>query len=216
MKRMVIILLIIFIILMMDSNVYADGMCTRVYINGLKEIAKNIEVNYEHNIYNNSVDDLVSIYDVMLSGLTNEMYVTDDSGNNYYYEMMEDNLLNIKLSSGQRKIYIYSKNCVGAVLNVINLDLPKFNFNSLSEECKKEDFMDLDICSKFLSDNENIINEEDFKEQIEMEKRKNENFVSKIKRYILENSYLVIIGGLVLLFIIILLVVRKKRKERLE
>ena len=76
--------------------------------------------------------------------------------------------------------------------------------------------MDLDICSKFLSDNENIINEEDFKEQIEMEKRKNENFVSKIKRFILENSYLVIIGGLVLLFIIILLVVRKKRKERLE
>lgn len=215
MKKILMIILVIFILLV-NSDVYADDICTRLYINNLKEIARNIEVTYEHNIYNNGNNDLVSIYDIMLYGLTSDMYVTDDSGNNYYYEMLEDNLLSIKLFSGKRRIYVYSKNCVGAVLNIINLDLPKFNFNSLSDECKLPEYMDLDICSQFLLNNENVISDDEFIKQIELEKRKNEDLFSKTKRLILENKILVIFCSGFLLFVVILLLVIKKRKERLE
>ena len=212
-------ILVVIFILLINSNVYADDMCTRLNINRLKENAKNVEVTYEHNLYND-VDlnnTLISIYDVMISGITNEMYVVDDEGNNYYYGMMEDNLLSIKLSSGYRRIYIYSLNCEGIILDTIVLYLPKFNFNSLNEECKMEEFRDLDICSEFLSDNEDAISDEEFKEIIEVEKRKNEDFVSKVKRYVLENKILVIIGGFVLFLIIVLLLyMRYRRRGRLE
>ena len=102
--RKIIFLIVVMFVLFFDTNVYA--VCDTADINRLKEIAKTVEVSYEHNVYG-SLDGeegmLSSVYDFTVSGLTDELYIIDDSGNRYDYSSLVDGVINFRTSSGKRK-----------------------------------------------------------------------------------------------------------------
>ena len=216
MKRILMIFVITFV-LFINSNVYADGICDPSNINRMKEIAKNIEVSYEHNVYGSIEDETFgSVYHITIYGLTDEIYILDSDGNTYYYEMMKDGVLTIITSSGERKLYIYSKECLGKLLHTINLNLPIFNFNSLNKECQKDEFKDLDVCREFLEKDEEIISSDVFDKEIEEENKKNQSIVHKIKDFAIENIIYIVIGSAFLFVIIVLLLLRHRKRSVLE
>lgn len=214
--KKIILLLVVFLILFFDSNVYA--VCDTADIKRLKEVAANVDVTYEHNVYGDDIDEdsvWVSIYDIVVSGITEELTVVDGDGNKYYSYGNDGNVY-IKTSSGERKILIYSTICSGTLLRTITLDLPIFNFNSISDECKKEEFKDLDICAEFLEDKEEIIQGDEFEKVIEEVKKEQSSIFYKIKSFVVENIIYVIIGIVIVLIISIVLFLRHRKRSVLE
>ena len=195
---------VITFVLFINSNVYA--ICDTADMNRLKEITKNVEVSYKHNVYG-SIDDvndmLVSVYEITVSGLTTDMYIVDDNGNTYYYEQTVDGVISYSTSFGERKVYIFSKKCYGSQLTTKTFILPRFNFKSVNEVCKKNEFIDLDICSEFLEKDEEIISNQKFKEEIKKEENKQKNFLYKSIDFLKENI-LFAICGIVLLAVLLI------------
>lgn len=217
MKR-IIFLFFVVLILFFDSNVYA--ICDTTHISRLKGIASNVQFTYEHNVYG-SLDDedgiLSSVYNIIVTGLTEEIYVMDDSGNNYYYsDLNQDGVLNINTSSGKRNFYIFSKTCARTLLYTKVLDLPTFNFNSLSDECQKEEFKELDICVEFLDDEEENISSEEFEQVIEQVNNERRGVLSKVVNFVKNNLLYVGIGLGVIVLISVLLLVRYRKRSVLE
>lgn len=213
--RKIVSLLMVIVIFFFNSNVYAA--CDKNDINRLKEIAKNVQITYEHNVYGdiNSVNDsnteLTSIYDIMITGLTDELYIVDNGGGRYNYSDIKDDVISIKTSSGEKKFFVFSKNCKNVVLDTRVFNLPKFNFNSLSEECQKEEFKDLDICQDFIQDNDSNLSVDEFEEKIE-EVKKEKSLIYKFWDFVRENLIMtfVCIGIIGILFIILFLKHRKR------
>ena len=216
--KKIIFLVVIFLMLFLDSNVYA--VCDTADINRLKEIANGVEVTYEHNVYG-SLDEedgiLMSVYDIVVTGLTNEIYIVDGDGNKYhYYDANENGVINMRSSSGERKIFIFSETCSGILLSTKTLNLPTFNFNSISEECKKEEFKNLDICKEFLDDEEVVLNGDEFEEVIEEVKKEQSNIFYKIFNFIKNNLLYVSIGLASIIVISVILFLRYRKRSVLE
>ena len=216
--KKIIMLLFITIICLFNSNVYAEGVCDASNINRLKTLAKNVEITYEHNVYGDVGSDdpealIVSVFDFTVAGLTDELYIVDDNFNKYYYEEVVDGILNFISFSGERKIYIYSKNCYNEILDTRTFNLPVFNFNSMSDECKKEEFRNLDICAEFINKNE-VIQGDEFKGVIEQEREK--SFLDKILNFVKDNALILLFGFIVLIVIIVFIVFRHYKRSALE
>lgn len=214
--KKVIFLLVLILILFFESNVYA--ICDTTDIKRLKEVAGNVEFTYEHNVYGDDTDlesVWASVYDIVVSGVTEELVVFDGDGNKYYSYNNDGNVY-IRTSSGKRKILIYSNMCSGTLLRTITLDLPVFNFNSISEECKKDEFKDLDICAEFLEDKEEVIQGDEFEKYIEDVKKRQSSIFYKIKNFVVNNIIYVIIGGVIVLVIGIILFSRYRKRSVLE
>ena len=215
MKRGMLLFLVGFI-LFFNSNVYA--ICNTSDISRLKGMAKNVEITYEHNVYGDIGSDdpdamLVSVFDFTVSGLTDEMYIMDDNQNRYYYEEVVDGVLNFISFSGERKIYIYSKNCDNKVLDTRTFKLPVFNFNSMSDECKKEEFKDLDICAEFI-DKDEVIQGDEFKEKIEEEQEK--GFFDKVLDFVKDNALIILLSFIVLIVVVVVITYRHHKRSALE
>lgn len=216
--KKIIMLLFITIICLFNSNVYAEGVCDASNINRLKTLAKNVEITYEHNVYGDIGSDdpealLVSVFDFTVAGLTDEMYIVDDNFNKYYYEEVVDGILNFVSFSGERKIYIYSIDCDDKILDKRTFNLPVFNFNSMSGECKKEEFKDLDICAEFIDENE-IIQGDEFKDVIEQEREK--GFFDKIFDLIRDNAFVILISFIILIVMVVVITFRLYKRRVLE
>lgn len=216
MRRLILILGMIFI-LFINSEVYA--VCDTADISRLKNIAKNVEVSYEHNVYGNFGDvnsELVSVYDFTVSGLTDELLIIDNNGNRYYDNMAIDGVINFRASSGKNNIYIFSRVCSNVLLDTRTFDLSVFNFNSLDEECQKEEFKELDICSEFFINDKEIISSEEFKEEIVKVKEERKGKLYKIIKIVKNNLLYVIIGVLIIVIISVILFLRHRKRSVLE
>jgi len=215
--RKIIFLFLVGIILFFNADVYA--ICDTADINRLKEIAKNVEITYEHNVYG-SLDGeeglISSVYDFTVSGLTDELYIIDDSGNRYDYSMLVDGVINFRTSSGKRTIYIYSENCLNVQLVTKTFNLPTFNFNSLRDECQKQEFKNLDICVEFLKDEQKEINVETFEEEIVRVEKEQQSNVYKIINFIKENILIAIGMVVVIILAIVFLFIRHHKRGVLE
>jgi len=215
MKRIIFSILVIFI-LFFNSTVNADT-CDTNDINRLKEIAKNVDISYEHNVYVDPDDEegfMASVYTVSVVGITDELYIVDDGGNRYYSKDAEEGVIYINTSDGRRNYYLISLNCTDDVLYTKTLNLPYFNFNSLSDECKKEEFKDLDICAKFIDDKKDIIQRNEFEEKIELEQEK--SFFDKTLNFIKNNSLLLLISLIVVIALIVFFSFRYYKRSALE
>lgn len=216
--KKIIFLLFVILILFLNSNVYA--ICDSADIERLEGIANNIQITYEHNVYGSLEDEedfLVSVYDIVITGLTEEIYVIDDSGNKYsYMDRNTDGAVVIRSSSGERKIFVMSENCSRTLLTTKKINLPKFNFNSLSEECSKPEFKDLDICSEFLLEDEEIISGDQFEEVIDEVKKEQRGILYKIFDFLKNNILYVAIGLGIIIIVSIVLLIRYRRRNVLE
>lgn len=215
--RKIIFLIVVMFVLFFDTNVYA--VCDTADINRLKKIAKTVEVSYEHNVYGSLEEEegmLSSVYDFTVSGLTDELYIIDDSGNRYNYSSLVDGVINFRTSSGKRDVYIYSENCLNVQLDVRTFNLPTFNFNSTRDECKKDEFKDLDICVDFLKDDQEEINTEIFEEEVVKIEKEQQSIIYKIINFIKENLVVTIGIVVVVIILIVILFIRHRKRSVLE
>ena len=215
--KKILFLLMVLVILFFDSNVYA--ICDTADIDRLKQIAKNVEITYEHNVYGDVDSDdpeamLVSVFDFTVAGMTDELYIMDDNQNAYYMGDAVDGVINFVSFSGERKIYIRSKVCDGEILDTRSFSLPVFNFNSLSDECKKDEFKDLDICAKFV-DEDQILQADQFNASIE-EIESNSNFFHKLLNFVKENALVVSLSLIGLIVLVVIFTFKRYKRSVLE
>lgn len=213
MKRFVNLFILIFAFFAFASNVSAD-VCDNGHIARLKELAKQIDVNYEYIDHSDDIkkgtDDIfvVNSYLVSLNLLSDELYVTNDLME-YYYDSTSNGSVEFIVNSGRLDLVIRSSRCAGYKIDTVSINLPKFNTYSYKSECDKLKEYNLDVCNPWYqgSINDKIFYKEVNKYLIE----EKDTLWDKIVNFF-SNNYLGV-GALmlVILFIILGIIVYRKR-----
>lgn len=211
MKRVLFILL--FIIMFFNVNVVnADDICSDEELAREKEIANNISYNYEF-IGNKDVMVSYQTYNVSFTGITDDVYITDDS--NSFYAQSDSDV--IQIQSGKRNIGIISKNCSIGRLRTMQIDLPKFNEYSEEKVCSKEEYKKLDYCNPWYQGD---IDDDVFEKTISNRKleidNSNKSFFTKVYDYFSSHLYYTVGGIIVIIIVLVIIVVRNNRKNILE
>lgn len=195
--------LFIFIFIFLSLSKVNAASCDAYDIKRLKEIADGVEITYELQEPMMVVDTMVNdIYKLNITGLTNELFVYNET-NDEIYDINTD-MNNKFIFSGRKKLKIRANGCT-QTLRAITLKLPIYNVYYGSDFCLEENNKDLDICQEWI---DKEISEREFLTKVynEEEKNKQEN------SFIQDNLY-IIIGGIVLFIIIIVTVIIFKRKK---
>lgn len=213
MKRLEIVFILIFTFFAFASNVSA-GVCDDEHISRLKELVKQIDVNYEYidnsDDIKNGDDDIFSLnnYLVSLNLLSDELYVTNDL-REYYYDKLNGGLVEFIVNSGRLDLEFRSSRCGGYKVDTFSVKLPKFNDYSYKSECRNLKEYNLAVCDPWYqgSVNDKIFYNEVNKYLIE----EKDTFLDKIVDFF-SNNYLGV-GAflLVILFIILGIIVYRKR-----
>ena len=217
--------LLIFSIFFYNCDVYAY-VCDTADIQRLKEMAKNVYVDYEYiELGQSEISDVnedteegtilgvIDTYYVYISNLSNELYISVD-GTNYYYDSVQDGILTIVHNSGLVEISVYSVNCFGEKLYSFTLNLPKFNKYSLTVECDQLKDLNLDICDKWYQgslDDATFYNKIDKYLNLDGDTDMMNNIVNFFKKY-----YLFIIVGIVGLIIVAVIFLIHRKRSVLE
>lgn len=213
------ILFIIICCFVYTSSVSAD-LCDKEHIKELKELANQVEINYEYidyteEIKNNTEGEYpLNSYLVSVNLISSELYI---KYNNYDYYYTNDNngLIEFVVNSGKVNLTINSDTCAGYKLRNVSLNLPKFNTYSYRSECKELSEYELDICDPWyqgtINDNYfyNIVNK-----YLNVPEKK-ETFIDKVIKFY--NDYqLIIVGSVLLLILAIIGIISYRKRSVLE
>lgn len=202
------------------SGVSAD-LCDKEHIKQLKELANQVEVNYEYidyteEIANNSEEGEYALNNYVISAnlISDELFIRY---NNFDYRYNDDNggLINIIANSGEANLTIHSRRCADYKLRNVYLKMPKFNTYSYKEECTKLKDYDLEICDPWyqgiINDNyfysvvNKYLNEEVVEESIW------DNIIKFIQQY-----QLIIVGSVLLIVLGVIAILAYRKKSVLE
>lgn len=199
-------ILLVFIVLLIFP-IFAKADCNYDEQNKLNVLASNVNYTYKYK-------SDISIFDIVLYNVKDELYVKLN-GDNYYPTNEQITIKNID-SDDIDGIGIYASNktnCKGQQLLNLEVILPYYNIYSESNYCKRTD--DDSYCSRFipkLSIAENIAKKDaiENKEQIDKElekylneKRKNKNI---IKNIVVRVNNIFEKGNIILALIILILI----------
>lgn len=211
-------LLVVFLSLFIHiSRVDAD-LCDNEHIKQLKELAKQVEVNYEY-IDNSDEMDSDSEFGIVTNAfrgsinlISDELYINFD-GRDYYYSDTVDGILELGLFSGMYKYEIKSKKCANYLLRKDSIVLPEFNSFSYNSECKELEEYNLDVCDPWY---QGKINNNIFYEEVNKYLLKDEmNFFEKIFDF-LGTHYLIVGGSLMLIILVIIGIIIHRKRSVLE
>lgn len=209
-------LMFVFCFSLFGFNLSVDAlMCDKEEIDNLKELASYVEYDYEVVV---GEEGIYNLYYVYVRGLNEQLYIVDGDGNEYYYNQIENGVLELILSSGNNVLKVYSTRCRDILLKKFSFNLPKFNVYSLRKECKELEEYNLDVCD---SNYQAEINDEYFYKVVnsylndDNDNDDNESFINKVVDF-LSNYYLFILGGVVLLVVIIVAFLRMRKRRVLE
>lgn len=212
--------LLVLLVSFFAFSFYVDAdLCDREHINQLKELAKQIEVDYEYIDESDSGKEeyAINIYQISLNLLSNDLYLVHNE-NNYYYDQFENGNVNFNVNSGKQELVIYSTLCPNIKIKTIKLNLLKFNVFSKYDECAKVADYDLDVCDPWYQGYLDEISFYDVVDKylidtsVEDETKIDINFDSIIN--FIKTYYMYFICGLIgLTFIIvsIIVIINKKR-----
>jgi hypothetical protein len=211
MDRIKYIFITLFLLLTTYSYVDAET-CDNNDIARLKEIAKNVTVDYK---YDEDAEGYGTYgqYLVTINGLTSEIYgyvELEDEIKNYYYDSQNSGVVDDYMDSGTKKLKIYSETCDDIVLRTINIEMPLYNIYSGNDECEGISGDDLDVCSKFI---DKEISYSVFKNAINNYKNKQDNSSIKKLSFFGKYKYPIIAIG-VIFFVVIVFFVIKHRRDR--
>lgn len=201
------------------SNVSAD-LCDKEHIKQLKELANQVEVNYEYLDYTEEIKNNpegeypLNSYLVSVNLISNELYI---KYNNYDYYYTNDNngLIEFVVNSGKVNLTIHSDTCAGHKLKNVSLNLPKYNTYSYRSECKELSEYELDVCDPWyqgtINDNYfyNVVNEYLNKPE------EKETFIDVIIN-IYSKYQLIIIGSILLIILSIIGIISYRKRSVLE
>ena len=209
-------LVMILMFLFMTPSVYAT--CGKNDMLRIKDIANEIKITAQYAKDQNGKD--TGYYDLMITGLTNELYMVEEiTKEEYYYNPDYDGVFYISdLQEGKYRFKVYYDTCDELVRTIV-YKLPKYNHYANNPLCEGIEEDELDVCNRTyqleLTDElfEEKINE--YKNSfglnnLEDDKQSN-NIISFIKKY-----YIYIGIAILALIIIIISIVVKRRREVLE
>ena len=219
-----------------------EKTCTKEIKNNLKQIAEQIDYETVLNAYVKEYSDIKKLpagamkdtyhYSLILYNVMEEFFVEVGENTKYYNEVKDGKLYfnNSFLAGGSNvKIRIYATyktGCGGELIRVIKFRLPYYNVYSVYPEC--EGFQDkYKVCSK-TSNTSAITNDEQFKAELEKEKRiyeekhpavetaikKKEPFYISFKNWYLDNKDLTIPITISFIILVILIVIKTKRDNK--
>lgn len=213
------VLVILFISLFaFNSNVKA-AICNREHISQLKELANQVDVSYEYidNSDSNETEFSVNQYSVSVNLISDELYLVDKYGNNYFYENSDNGIIRFVINSGVLDLTVHSKKCASLKLRTISMKLPKFNTYSSKEECKELTKYGLDVCDPwYQGDLDEVSFYNTVNKYLNSEDNDDSNSVfNKILEF-LESYYIYVLIGIALIILIVVLIVIKRKRSVLE
>lgn len=194
----------------------ANAECSSERLVELSKIADNVTLSYTYELGIADAD-----FQIVISNLTNDIYIEDDSG--IRYSGVGDKKAELTYMSGESKIFtVYSNdnNCKGESLTSKYITLPTYNEYSTYEEC--EGIEDYKLCKQWIDlgnmeEDEFLKEVKAYKDSLKQTKQKNpenknDGFLSFIKQHYLYFliPIIVIVIGIGVWFVLI-----KKKKDKL-
>lgn len=206
MKRWLYYVTFSFLIVFSFGEVVEASSCDSQDIARLKVLAKNVVVQYEFL----SDSDLSNHYQVSVSGLADELLLMDEKYNKYTAADLKEGELVFDTTASEIVLKIFSLNCeTASVLKTISVKLPKFNYYSLTDECKKLRDKNLNICDEWY---QGEIDDDVFFETVSNYLDKDDSLKQIFDKY----YYFIIAGVLLLVVILIIFIIIHKRRSVLE
>ncbi len=194
-----------FSLLLGINNVYA--LCSNEDIGRVKELAKNISVDYEF-VGEKDFDFASQTYSLSFDfhELEGEVYVQNSNRKNMIFNSSDEGFL---VDAGDYNFDIYYNGCEGVKLRTISVSLKEYNKYASRKECNSLKGK-VDVCDEWFQGD---VTEDYFMSQIKNYNNKEGlSFNSFIVRY-----YFWILGiGVVLIILIIFFVIRSIKKNRLD
>ena len=209
-------LVMILMFLFMTPSVYAT--CGKNDMLRIKDIANEIKITAQYAKDQNGKD--TGYYDLMITGLTNELYMVEEiTKEEYYYNLDYNGVFYISdLQEGKYRFKVYYDTCDELVRTIV-YKLPKYNHYANNPLCEGIEEDELDVCNRTY---QLELTDELFEEKINEYKNsfglnnlednnQSNNIISFIKKY-----YIYIGIAILALIIIIISIVVKRRREVLE
>ena len=141
------IILILFMFFLFRTNTYALTYtgCDASTVARMKQIVSNVNTTYNYRIVNNK-----AYFDLTISNLTNDIYVTDNLFGREYYNFSNGELTirGITTSSITIKYYSRKNECRGLMLGIKYEQFPIYNQYHTHEVCK--DMEGFSYCEKWV------------------------------------------------------------------
>ena len=187
------------------DSVYAE--CTNEDIGKVKELAKNISVDYEF-VGDKDFDFVTQTYSLSFNfgELEGEVYAQNSSRKSMNFYSSDEGLL---VEAGNYNFDIYYNGCEGVKVHNINVSLKEFNKYSSREECNSLKGK-VDVCDEWFQGD---ITEDYFMSQI---KKYNDNEGLSFNSFIVKYYFWIVGIGILLIILIIFLVIKNIRDNRLD
>lgn len=229
-------ILIFTFVMFIPYNVYAEE-CSNDKINELKEMAKSVQISYEHDEsgasnndekYNKSKrnDDGFEVQSgdmqINIAGFIKEIYIKDETNKRTFnYEDADNGILVLHYERyGSFNFNVYSNECKDIKLRSIYVRVPRYNIYNTDPYCEGISGEELAVCGEYY---ENDLDFEEFEKkaleykakkakEAEEEERKN-TFLYKLSTFVKNNYKYLIVFGILVIVVIGLLIFRRKRSE---
>ena len=196
------------------------ALCDREHINQLKELANQVEVNYEYIDYSEEILGgnggayATNRYKLTINLIAEDLYLVYNN-KEYYYNQTDNGIVSFSVNSGYVEFTIHTKTCAGHKLRTINLTLPKFNTYSYRGECQELEEYELDVCDPWY---QGTITDSSFNKVIDEYLNPVVKEASKWDEILifLSNYYLYIIGGIVAVVLLVVAVIIHGKRSVLE
>ena len=214
-------ILLLFITLFFSFNLSVDAaLCDKEYIDNLKELAEQVDVNYEYIDYSEEIlsgsggSYSTNRYKVLINLISNDLYLNFDD-NVYNFSQDNNGIVTFYSNSGPLEFSIHTKICADYRLRKINLTLPKFNVYSYKDECRKLSNYELDVCDPWY---QGTITDISFYNSVNKYLNNVDEEYGLLDKIIifLEKNLFYIICGFVVLILFIILFVNYRKKSVLE
>lgn len=203
----------LFIFFAFNFSIRAESCDTKDIVR-LKDLAKNVDVTYEYlNFAENPEDGVESEkYTIIISGITDYLYIEDDYDKVYTIEEAKDGIIKFETFNVNFVFKIYSEDC-DRILRTINLNLPTYNSYSDSEECEKLKSYNLDVCDPLYN---GPITAEIFNNAVNQYLEEDKSSSEQVFNFVKQNYIWILFGILLTGIFIVFLVIRHRRRSVLE
>lgn len=202
---------LLFIFVFLSFFFYVDNasasVCDYAELARLKLHASNINISYEYK-YDSSLDDVK--FSIRFDNLKENIVIEDTNKNTYKYNGQSSIVLNNFDDGNKYKFTIYTDttNCINRTLNIVYVNLPKYNSYYNNSICLSN--KDYYMCQMWyqhdLTEKEFIKKVTDYKNsESEIIDEKNEDIITTLIDFIIEYYYYFIGSSVIIVLIIVFL-----------
>ncbi len=200
--------------LFMNQCVFA-AYCGKDDFERIKNVANDISIEYSLR----EDSDVKGMYDIIVTGLTSELYIKETSHDIVIaYDGTDNGTYILEGISGDNYTFeIYYERCASTLVRTITLNVPKYNSLSESPLCDGISGEDLDVCDEWYQGD---LDEDKFNESIEeynknLQKEQIEETFNKVIEFF-KGNFIYMISAIAIVAAIIIVIYIKKKRSALD